>query len=593
MCGIFAVHSTKASLSSKVNNLKYATSSLKHRGPDELGFFISDNCLIGHTRLSIIGVDNGKEPIESVCGNYIISFNGEIFNYKQLKAEFSKDSFTTDSDAEVLLQLFIKYGKSCLEKLHGMFSFVIYNKIDNTIFAARDRYGIKPLYFANIDGQYLFSSEIHAIYKFIDKKAEVDDLRLDEFLIFGYIQGSQTLHKDILELESGCFLNLDNNKINVNRYWWPVADNQAEIEFDNLAEVETKLDKLVNKSVASWMVADVPVGTLMSGGVDSPLVTSIASTVTNNIDTYSVCFADKTIDESENINLLLNQLKVNSHIINLKDDELLDNLAFLVANFDEPILDPNNLTLHYICKQIRSTTKLKVLLCGEGADEVFAGYGRYTQLEDNIDSVVWGLNKVAIPRLELIKQEKLAIDLSNRYSYAEKLKSKSYLNRLLEYDQLSFLTTRLHSQDRVGMLSSFEIRTPLLEHELTEYVNRLAPEFKIHAGFSKYILRKVAAKYIPDKVAFDKRKVGLGIPYSTMFKTNNSLYNLYNEFVLNNGQVLNYYAKSGLKQLLDLHNSGEEHSNTLWRILALELFIQSRNKLAKTYTLPSSMETTA
>ena len=330
----------------------------------------------------------------------------------------------------------------------------------------------------------------------------------------------------------------------------------------------------------AWCLADVPVGALMSGGVDSPTVAAIANDVIPDFHTYSLSLArDSDMDETPLINCLVERLKLNNSQIAPSDSEMLGALHELTDHFDEPVLDPNNLMLMELCKLIRRRSDLKVVLCGEGADEVFGGYGRHRTLSGDPRyaatprDMALGLGHVAIPRLKTIGADP-DFAMPERLAAIETLRSTDPINRVLEHDQLTFLSTRLHSQDRVGMYFGIEVRTPLLDHHLVEFANRLPARLKVSDRWSKYLLRKVAARHLPEEIAWNASKIGLSIPYSRMIESG-SLRRIYEETVLNS-DLARLYDRKGLVRLLDEHRpsaNGADHSNTLWRLIALAAWL--------------------
>lgn len=584
MCGLFSINSFSQDLNTNkfITGAKKALNSMSHRGPDGSGLITKKDAILGHRRLSIIDINGGQQPMLSNDGKIGITYNGEIYNYSELKDDLIRlgHQFITNSDTEVVLKAFSEYGINCLEKFNGMFAFVIVNFDKQEIFAARDRFGIKPLYFHKNNDFYIFSSEIRPIFNSKLVKPKIDSEKFEEFLVFGYVAGPETLFRNIKKIEGGHYLYINSLKEQYQRYWHPGKASKLELNFD---EAVYQLDKKLFKAVKSWSVSDVEVGALLSGGIDSSLLTAMSKNILGEVNTYSVGFPeDKNIDETPHINNLANFLKVQNTLINFTENYIHDTFTELTNHFDEPISDPNNYTLMALCKNIREMTDIKVVLCGEGADELFGGYPRHRYIsqkfadtgDDNL--LLMSLNKVAFPRLEVINAN-INFSLKNRDLIINTLESGDEINRVLEYDQLTFMTTRLHSQDTVGMYFGLEIRTPYLDHNLVEFVNGLPGKFKISNVWSKHILRKVAQKYIPESIAWEKRKIGLNIPYSRMLE-NGPLKTMFENEALIEGKIKNYFPIKNLQKLLKMHKSGHQdhdHSNTLWRILALEYWLQS------------------
>ena len=584
MCGIFSINSLNRNLEHTrfIEGTKKALNKLSHRGPDGSGILVKTSAILGHRRLSIIDIASGQQPMMTDDGKIGITYNGEVYNYKKIRNELIDlgHKFQTNSDTEVVLKAFSQYGIKCLQKLRGMFAFVIVNFEAKEFFAVRDRFGIKPLYYSKQDDFYIFSSEIRPMHHSGLIPFEVNSKKLEEYLVFGYIAGQETLHQNVQEIEGGHYLYISQNKKEYKRYWHSGDVPEKNISFEDAVD---ELDAKLYDAVSAWSVSDVEVGSLLSGGIDSSLVTALSKKILGKVHTFSLGFPeDKDMDESHHIRNLRDYIKVENTFVNFKETYILDTLTDLANHFDEPISDPNNYSLMALCKNIKNLTDIKVILCGEGADELFGGYPRHRQIsnefrenqEDNL--LLMSLNKVALPRLDMIEANS-NFSRTNREMITGTLNSKDPINRVLEHDQLTFLTTRLHSQDRIGMYYGLEIRTPFLDHSLAEFVNGLPGKYKVDNQWSKYILRNVAQKYIPKSIAWEKKKIGLSIPYSRMLHEG-PLRNIFEEMVINSGKVDKYFSAKKIQELLNLHKpgiEGQDHSNTLWRILSMELWLRS------------------
>lgn len=584
MCGIVALI-TNGDVRSYVPGVTSAVESMRHRGPDDVNVSTCRGAVLAHSRLSIIDLDSGTQPMQVADGRYVITYNGEIFNYREIRQELQnlRYSFKTNSDTEVVLNAYREYGRNCLDHFRGMFAFVIYDNETGEAFLARDRYGIKPLYYSVVDGTLLVSSEIRPMYKIGLLSFELEERHINEYVIFGYVAGSETLHKRVYELEAGHYGMWRKGDFVKRRYWYPCEGQNEGLDICEDEAIE-KLDDLLRDSVKLWMTADVEVGSLLSGGVDSPTVSVIASQVNPKIRTFTAVFPDDdAINERRHAESVIKRINNScAKIITFEDSFIADNLYHLVSHLDDPIMDPNNYTLMAILEAVRSETDLKVLLCGEGADEVFGGYGRHREIAEqyaedgNIERLAFAYNVVALPRLELFS-DSTSIRNDYRFRCADKLRSTTPVNKILELDQLTFLGTRLQSQDRLGMMYSIEVRTPFLEHELTSFVNSLPAGLKIREGYHKWILRKVAVRYIDSEVAWERRKVGLPIPYSRLLH-DGVLRDVFIECIHSDSHIASFYDVEGMHRLLAMHRPevhGSDHSNTLWRLLALELWLRS------------------
>jgi asparagine synthase (glutamine-hydrolysing) len=578
MCGLFAA----ANLSSGRTELserraRSVLMTLNHRGPDGSGLSWSPEVVLGHTRLAIIDLEQGKQPMYDPESGLRITFNGEIFNHRELRRTLESlgHRFRTHSDTEVILKAYAEWREEAAVRLRGMFAFVIHDAKRGEIFAARDRFGIKPLYHASVGDTHFFASEMAPLFATGQVAPEKDESRYAEFLVFGYAAGAATMFKTVRTLEAGHYARLSRSGLQTRRYWYPF-DGRTALNDVPEADAVDRLEHLVCDAVDAWSLADVPVGALMSGGVDSPLIAAIADRHIPDFHTYSLSFErDGDIDETPLIEGLVRDLGLRNTLLSLSDDDMLQTLQDLTDHFDEPIVDPNNLVLMGLCAEIRKESDLKVVLCGEGADEIFGGYGRHRVLSGDpkycteAREMALGLGQVAIPRLQMIAGD-TDFPMPERLAAIGGLVSSDPVNRTLEYDQLTFLSTRLHSQDRIGMYYGMEIRTPFLDHHLVEFANGLPGHMKVSPGWSKYVLRQVASRYISDEVAWNKKKIGLSIPYSRLLESGD-LRRLFEDRVLD-GELSKVFDRKGLASLLAEHRpsqGGADHSNTLWRLLAL------------------------
>lgn len=584
MCGIFGIISEGRDISSLRAGAEVAVKALDHRGPDDSGLVDVPGALIGATRLAIIDLDHAHQPMASRDGRYVIMFNGEIYNYRELRSALQSKGhvFSAHSDTETLLAAYQEYGPGCLEYLRGMFAFVVYDTRTGDFFAARDRCGIKPFYYAQIDDLFVFSSEMRPIYETGLLEFAPNSKHFNEFLIFGYIAGEDTLHAGIKELNPGHFISRNRGRVEVRRYWYPFPDEETDTSPDALATVD-ELDRRLREAVELWTTADVEVAALLSGGVDSTIVAKFAADLIPNLRTITASFDDESLrDELRLAKLVADQIGSRALVTAFEDSYFADNLERLAGHFDEPVLDAANYTLMAICETLRGESDLKVALCGEGADEVFAGYERHRAISERYAQtadpsvLMYAFNTVAIPRLRLFTDD-ASIANPYRAELVAQLRSRTPVNKLLELDQLTFLTTRLHSQDRVGMMFGLEIRTPFLDHPLVEFVNGLPPGLKIRDGFHKWILRKVDERHLPAEVAWHPTKSGLWAPIARMLH-NGPLHDLYRDVIRPGAHVDAFYSVDGMQRLLDDHNPaqpGRDHANTLSRVLALELWLSS------------------
>jgi asparagine synthase (glutamine-hydrolysing) len=586
VCGFFSTYLNNKSIDKELN--QKCIDSLKllnHRGPDDTEYINYKNNFLGFSRLSIIDKDNGKQPMFNHDKSMAIIFNGEIFNYKELRKHLIDKSINlkTNSDTEVVLNLYLIYKKNIYKYLRGMFSFVIYNFKNNEVYGARDRFGIKPFYYHNSnDGDYLFSSEPKSIRKYFNNSISFNINKISEFIIFGYSADHESFYDSIKILKPGHSFLIKDNRMQINREWEPFENHDEEIKITE-KDALIKLEKLFDETIDLWLTSDVPVASLMSGGIDSSAVTSSARKF-NNIKSFSVIFPDdQDINEQQNIEDIIKHSKItNSEIIPFKENLVHQNINDVVKSFDAPINDPNNMTLYALCNKIKKNFDYKVVLCGEGADELFAGYPRhidfYNKIKKNKNDreLVLGNNYLSIQRLKKIDWN-LDYEFSERNKILENLNSKKLLNKILEYDQKTFLQSRLYCQDMIGMANSIEIRTPFLEHKFAEFINSLPVEFKHNGIYTKYLFRCVAEKFLPKNVCWDKKKVALNIPYSKLLKKG-FLNEIFIQNINKNSKISEFCNIEKLINLFNVHQPNhitKDHSNTLWRLLALELWLKN------------------
>ena len=583
MCGFFGVVCHDKDIRPLESNVQKAMSLLSHRGPDDSGFFKNKNALLAHTRLSIIDLEHGHQPMFSSDEKKIIIFNGEIFNYKKLRNQLIGlgRSFRSESDTEVVLVAYEHFGEKCLELFHGMFAFAIYDQENRKFFAARDRLGIKPFYYSLYEGSFIFGSEAKAFYDSGLVPFESQEKHFNEFLIFGHVAGEETLHKHIKELEAGHFLTLKNGTVKKTEYYQFPREN-SELRSRKEEEIVDELTTLIRDSVNLWSIAEVEVGSFLSGGIDSSLIVALASETISSLTLFSLFFPGfPSFDERNAVSETASSIKSKAHFIELTNNDFIEALDKIYCNSNEP-LPPNSISRFALSRGVRKNSDLKVVLCGDGADELFGGYNRHKKISDeyrengNLSNLNFALNRVALPRLRLFSDN---IEIANptRMNTASCLSSKEPLNKALELDLKMYLAPFLNSLDRMGMMFGLELRPPFLEHSLIECVAQLPENYKIKKTWHKYILRKVAEKYLPRNLVWNPKKTPLATPMISHLMANGTLANLYRDVITQNSKISSYYDVKGMLRLLEMHEAGNEndHSNTLFRILTLELWLNS------------------
>jgi len=530
--------------------LQKMVQSLGHRGPDDSGYWTTKDISLGHTRLAIIDLTPlAHQPMMTGDGRYVVVFNGEIYNYKELRRQLEKEGegFTSSSDTEVILLGYRKWGKEIVGKLRGMFAFAVWDAHRRELFLARDRIGIKPLYYAPAAGGLAFASEIKAILSHPSFSQEMNPSAVDLYLTLGYIPGPQTIFRGIQALMPGSCLEWKEGSFRTLPYWAPdfMRSSFKQPERDLLEELDHKL----NDAVKAHLVADVPIGVFLSGGIDSSLVAAIAQKHSSErLRTYTIGFADGG-DERPFARTVANHLHSNHHE-RLITPDLVNHLPRLLWHLDQPLFDNSILPTFLVSQFARED--VKVVLSGDGGDEPFAGYDwtRYALALPHIPGLwspsgwTWAYQRGLGGSLK-----KLLYDLSRganaRYTrrmsvsqaLTDWLLSPSFLqhrengspanyfedilksapvrdprDRFLQADLCVYLPNDiLLKVDRMSMANGLEVRVPLLDHELLEWIFQLSFPMRFRHGRGKYLLRKLAARYLPAAI-LKPRKQGFTVP---------------------------------------------------------------------------------
>jgi len=475
----------------------------KHRGPDNIGvYFDKEYCVLGHNRLSIIDLSaEANQPYISACGEYIIVFNGEIYNYLELKLELGKQyKFKTDSDTEVLLAAYIVWGKDCLNKLNGMFSFAIWNTKSKKVFAARDRFGVKPFYYYKTDGFFTFASEIKTIQALGVGLKFKDKVWADYFMYGSYGQPNETFYDEIFQLPGGYYLELENNQITITK-WYDFVSKVKSIETPSTIEgVKSAYVSLLKDSISLRFRSDVNVGFNISGGLDSSTLLAFINEYNSKdkIKAFTFYTGDERYDElpwvEEMISLTNNPLER----VKLTPKEVLVKAQNIASKQDEPYGGIPTLAYAKIF-ETASEQNIKVLLDGQGMDEQWAGYDYY---QKSSNQIIQGVNKSPF-RLNCLskKIKELGSKLTYPSYFDDQIKNLQY--RDLFYTKIP---RALRFNDRVSMAYSTELREPFLDYRLVEYAFSLPKEFKIKNGQSKYLLREIVKSYMTKKISYSPKR---------------------------------------------------------------------------------------
>jgi len=557
MCGI-AGYLSSAPLADDV--LVAMTTRLAHRGPDAGGYFRDGPVALGHRRLSIIDLAGSPQPMSTPDGALTIIFNGEIYNFRELRKTLAERGhvFRTAGDTEALLYAYREYGVRMLEHLQGMFAFALWDRPAQRLFIARDHIGVKPLYY-QWDGRTLvFASELKGLSAHPSVSREPDLEALGLYLEAQYIPAPKSVYRDVRKLEAGHALVVEGSKLSVTRYWLPDYSQKLKIgEEEALARLEAEL----RRSVESMLVADVPLGSFLSGGIDSSLVSALMVDIARRpIDTFTLGFeGDTAVSEHAYAERVARHIGATSHVLMLAPSALLSCIEDWVQVFDEPFADPAALPTMLLARLTRK--HVTVVLTGEGADEVFSGYGNYGKRvrEERLTSVLGApfsplrplvralparLRKdrllkaigeprarryITIPqvfdpalRAELFTARFRAAQQSRMADYAERFydecNSREYIDHIMYVDARLWLPDDLLTKvDRATMASSLEARVPYLDHRFFEFCARLDPALKQHGATGKYLLKKLAEKLLPSDVVH-RAKQGFMPPLAEWFR---------------------------------------------------------------------------
>ncbi|WP_316365781.1 asparagine synthase (glutamine-hydrolyzing) [Candidatus Thiodiazotropha sp. CDECU1] len=550
MCGIAGVLYADSSKSVDKSKLQAMTDIFSYRGPDDSGQYVSGSLGIAHRRLSIIGLSTGHQPMTDSSNKYWIVFNGEIYNYLELKKDLVKKgySFNTESDTEVIIYLYIEYGFDCLKYLNGMFAFAIYNEIDKSLFLARDRMGIKPIYYSHIESGFYFASEIKAILEYGDIRGELNTQSIYEYFMFRGVAGPNTMFSQIHSLLPGHYMVVKNNQVNIVKYWNLQAIKQDK-SLDKVSAMEG-IESLLKDAINIRLMSEVPLGTFCSGGIDSSLVTAIAAGIAgNNMNTFSVGFNEENYDESRYAKIVSDKYGTKHHELVLNSDDFAGLLNRSITLNDEPLHFSNS--VHILALSELAKEHVTVVLTGEGADELFLGYPRYfiPELINKFRRLSWVMSPILRLLSKVISDHRftklsdyssfdkeLLLMLNsavNKYDSVEKIAlndqsinldyRKHVSSSMMNYektmdmvsiqDQLTYLVSILNRQDKMSMGASVEARVPFIDYRLVEFANSIPSSVKIEKTNTKMLIKNIAEKYLPKELIY-RRKSGFGVPLS-------------------------------------------------------------------------------
>jgi asparagine synthase (glutamine-hydrolysing) len=613
MCGIAGFFAPNASWNA--SHLASATNRLAHRGPDAEGrYFDADAGIgLGHRRLSILDLSaDANQPMWSHDGRYVAVFNGEIFNYQEIAPQVGA-AFRTHSDTEVVLQAFAKWGPDFIHKCNGFFALAIYDKHEQKLWLFRDRMGIKPLYYHFADGRFAFGSELKALRPLLGNLTP-DGTAIGTFLHVGYIPAPLTIFQEVKKLPKGTYAVVHKGQLQLQSFWKP-EEQLAPHALRNEAEAKQTLKELIVSSVRYRMISDVPLGTFLSGGVDSSLVTAVAQSLSNApVKTFSIGFDFAPHDESAYAQAVAHKLGTEHHAFRVTQREAIDLAASITDIFDEPFGDASAIPTAIVSALARK--HVTVALSGDGGDELFLGYGMYTwarrlhnpiirALRDPIARVLQATGKdrnVAVA--ELFRYPNLAGLQAHIFSQDQRFFSKAELATLLRIPHDTFLNqtptmlarTLLPAEsqalfdinnylpddllvkvDRASMLHGLEVRTPLLDYRIAQFALNLHEDLKIRDGVAKYLLKQVLYDYLPAPM-FNRPKWGFGVPLRVWLKSE-LRYMLDEQLHKHKVMAAGFVNPEVVENLKSRFLAGEDHLNT--RLWVLAMLHQWHDKFSK------------
>ena len=598
---------------------------ITHRGPDEAGIFIDRNVGLGHRRLSIVDVASGQQPMTNEDSTLHITYNGEIYNHADYREQLEANGhvYRTHCDTETILHLYEEHGSACVDYLRGMFAFAIWDQRKKELFIARDRLGVKPLYYVHTDdGSLYFGSEIKTLLEAGAVKPEINYAVLPDYLANHAPSGEETLYAGVKRLLPGHVLTWRDGEVTIRRYWDVDFSKDGEVRDDKT--YISQWSELFRESVRLRLMADVPLGMFLSGGIDSSAIAAVMSgMVKEPIKTFSVAFAEREANELEYARLVAEAYKTDHREISVSPEQFFEALPRLVWHEDEPLAHPSSVALYFVSKL--AAEHVKVVLTGEGSDELLAGYGRYRRTMWNIslgrqynkfmpsvarDSIRKQIERMApggrmrqklmrtflvlSPELESIYFDNFAVfpapmqhhmftrETRERIGHIDpyvelrrlldRTKDLSLLDGLLYADIKTYLHELLMKQDQMSMATSVESRVPFLDHKLVEFTARMPDTMKLRGGTTKYVLRESMKGVLPERI-LSRSKMGFPVPVGSWFR--GKYKSVIDEYVLSERALSRgIFAPDFVRNLVSLHLAGEDHSERLWALLNFEMWLR-------------------
>jgi asparagine synthase (glutamine-hydrolysing) len=633
MCGINGIVLSSRAPEGRVERglLERMRDVIRHRGPDDCGILIDGNAGLGHRRLSIVDVSGGHQPMPNEDGALHVVYNGEIYNHADYREglEARGHTYRTHCDTETILHLYEERGRACVEDLRGMFAFAIWDSRKRELFIARDRLGVKPLYYVHReDGSLFFASEIKALLEARAVRPELNYGALPDYLANHGASGDETLFEGVRRLPPGHTLLWREGRVEIEKYWdvsyTPKTDAGGRGKSDD--EYVAEWSELFRTSVRLRLMADVPLGMFLSGGIDSSAIAAVMSRmVSEPIKTFSVAFAEREANELSYARLVSEAFKTDHHEVIVSPSEFFEALPQLVWHEDEPLAHPSSVALYFVSRL--AAQHVKVVLTGEGSDEMLAGYERYYKtvlqlrlgplyrrmtpgalrravasrvrslpaasrlrhkltrtflcLEPDVESLYFDnfavFSSAAQRELLTAEARERAGGRLDPYAdmrrYFESAEAESLLDRMLYADTKTYLHELLMKQDQMSMAASIESRVPFLDHKLVEYTARMPERMKLRRGLStKHVLRRAMKGVLPEAI-LTRGKMGFPVPVGRWFR--GEFRHVLDEYVTGERAASRGVFEPGfVRGLVARHLAGEDHTERLWALVNFEMWLR-------------------
>jgi asparagine synthase (glutamine-hydrolysing) len=639
MCGIAGIVAADRLHADERARLPWMRDVLTHRGPDDAGLFVDDRAGLAHRRLSIVDLASGHQPLTNEDGSVVIVFNGEIYNHAEIRPQLEAHGhvYRTRCDTETIVHAYEQWGDACVERFRGMFAFAIWDVKRQRLLLARDRLGIKPLYWTIVRNRLIFASEIKAILESRLVRPDANERALPELLSTRYLSGSETLFNGIHRLLPGHVLVFERGTATT-RQWWDVPVGRRDPALDGLSkgQIVDRFRAKLEEAVRTRLMSDVPLGMFLSGGLDSSAIAAMmAGMIDRPLQTFSVAFKQRAFSELEFARQVATAIKADAHEVVIDEHDFFGALPRLVWHEDEPIAHPSSVPLYFVSKL--ASEHVKVVLTGEGSDELLAGYGKYPRALANwragtfwnlapdlirqfvtgtvVPRLPWRVARyarrsfLAMPRTPeaMFFDNFAAIGLQRQASLlrpriaafstpAAYAASRAYfdapngasttLDRLLYADLKTYLVELLMKQDQMSMAASIESRVPFLDHHLVEFAAALPPRMKLRGFSTKWVLREAVKTLLPPAI-LTRKKMGFPVPFSVWMR--GSAGDIAREVLLDRrARQRGITNPSAVANLLVAHRRGSlDAGDALWSLLNLELWYRTFIDGEGVQTLPT------